>query len=138
MTAITVRKDVKHQEANVLSYPVKASTKIVEGALVNLTGGYATNATDTASDIFVGVADETADNSAVAVDGNIRVKVVPKGVIEVVAGFSAAATDCGVKVYAMDNQTVGLAATTTNDILVGRIVEVVSASKLRVAITPFA
>lgn len=135
MTAITTKKDVRRQEGNVLSYPVAASTDLQEGALVALNGGYAVDAADTASLQFVGVCDTEADNSTGA-DGDIRVKVSTYGVIDVAANFSAAATDCGAKVYAIDNQTVDLAANTTNDVLVGRIVEVVSASKLRVAITP--
>lgn len=138
MSNITVRKDVRRQEGNILSYPVAASTKLIEGALVALnTSGLLVNAADTSGFKFVGVLDETADNSAGSA-GDVRGKVWTYGVIDVVAGFSAAAGDCGKQVYIVDNQTVDLAAVTTNDVLVGRIVEVVSASKLRVAITPFA
>ncbi len=138
MSNITVRKDVRRQEANILSYPVAASTKLFEGALITLNAsGYAVKAADTTNFTFVGVCDETADNSSGSA-GDIRVKVWTYGVIDVVAGFSAAAADAGLKVYATDDQTVDKVGTTTNDILVGKIVEVVSASKLRVAITPFA
>lgn len=138
MSNITTRKDVRRQEGNILSYPVAASTKLIEGALVALnTSGVLVNGADTASFKFVGVLDETADNSSGSA-GDVRGKVWTYGVIDVAANFSAAAGDCGKQVYLVDNQTVDLAANTTNDVLVGRIVEVVSASKLRVAITPFA
>ena len=138
MSNITVRKDVRRQEGNILSYPVAASTKLIEGGLVTLNAsGYAVKAADTTNFTFVGVCDETADNSSGSA-GDIRVKVWTYGVIDVAANFSATAADAGKKAYVIDDQTVDLAAVTTNDILVGKIVEVVSASKLRVAITPFA
>jgi len=138
MSNITVRKDVRRQEGNILSYPVAASTKLFEGALIALNAsGYAVKAADTTNFTFVGVCDETADNTSGSA-GDIRVKVWTYGVVDVVANFSAAAADAGKKVYQLDDQTVDLAANVTNDVLVGKIVEVVSASKLRVAITPFA
>lgn len=140
MANITVRKDVRRQEGNILSYPVAASTKLIEGALICVdqgAAGVAKNAADTSGFDFVGVLDETADNTSGAA-GDVRAKVWCYGVIDVAANFSAAAGDVGKKVYAVDNQTVDLAANTTNDVLVGTIVEVVSASKLRVAITPYA
>lgn len=135
MANITTRKDVRRQEGNILSYP-QAVVNLIEGALICLnTAGYATNAADTAGFKFVGVLDESQNNSAGAA-GDVRSKVWTYGVIDVAANFAATAADCGKQVYAVDNQTVDLAANTTNDVLVGRIVEVLSATKLRVAITP--
>lgn len=133
MSAITERKDVRRQPGEVLSYKL-AAVKVIEGALVSVnSSGYATNATDAASDVFVGVADETVDNSAGSA-GDKEIKVRIGGVIDVVSNFSAAQTNVTDQVYVLDNQTVDLAANLTNDVLVGRIVEVTSASKLRVAL----
>lgn len=134
MANITARKDVHAQPGFDLSFPVAASTTLYEGAAVSLNAsGYLTNSADTASTKFVGVLETTVDNSAGA-NGDKRGIVRMSGVVDFVAGFAAVAADCGAKVYASDNQTV--LKTSTNSILVGRIVEVVSASKVRVFITP--
>jgi len=133
MTAIAARKDVRRQPGEVVSFK-QAAVKIWEGALVSVNAaGYVTNATDAANDLFVGVADETIDNS-VGAAGDKEIQVRVGGIVNVVSGFSAAQSNLGDPVYVTDNQTVDLAATTTNDVLVGRIVEVTSASKLRVAL----
>lgn len=133
MSAITEAKDVRRQPGEVLSYKM-AAVKVWEGALVSVnSSGYVTNATDASGDIFVGVADETVDNSGGSA-GDKELKVRIGGVVDVVSGFSAAQTNVTDLVYASDNQTVDLAANLTNDVLVGRIVEVTSSSKLRVAL----
>lgn len=135
MTAITARKDTRRQEAVILPFPVEEATKIVEGALVSVNAaGYAVNATDTASERVVGVASAEADNTSGA-DGAIDVTVWTNGAHSFVAAFSATIANVGDKVYAVDNQTVDLAATTTNDVLVGVIVGVESASQVRVMLT---
>ena len=138
MTAITARKDTRRQEAVILPFKVEENTKIVEGALVSVNAaGYAVNATDTASERVVGVASAEADNTGGA-DGAIDVTVWTGGAHSFVAAFSAAISNIGDKVYAVDNQTVDLAATTTNDVLVGVIVGVESSSQVRVLLTPYA
>lgn len=135
MAAITARKDTRRQEAVILPYPVEENTKIVEGALVSVNAaGYAVNATDTTGERVVGVASASADNTGGA-DGAIDVTVWTNGAHSFVANFSAAISNVGDKVYAVDNQTVDLAATTTNDVLVGVIVGIESASQVRVMLT---
>lgn len=133
MAALTVKKDVRVQPGKIFPYPVLASTKILEGALVSLVGGYATNGADTASHTFVGVADETIDNSAGA-SGAVNVKVRTEGVIDVAAGFTAAQTDLGAQAYISDNQTV--VKTSTNSIKCGKIVAFVTTGKVRVRLQP--
>lgn len=134
MADITAKKDVRWQPADIYHFPVEEDTKILEGALVSVNAaGYAVNASDAASDLFVGVADRTADNTDGA-DGAIEVHVRMGGVIDVVFGGTAAQSSIGDLVYVVDNQTVDLAGVTTNDVLVGRIVEFTSATKVRVAI----
>jgi hypothetical protein len=89
------------------AYPVKASTKIYEGAAVGLTSGYARGLVD--GDRFVGFASEGADNSATATDGYIDVKVITRGKIKVTLA-SVAVTDVGSKVYMSDDGTFTLTA----------------------------
>lgn len=138
MTAITARKDVRRQEAVILPFPIAATTKIVEGALVNVNAaGYAVNATDTTGERCVGVASQETDNTTGAA-GDADAIVWTGGAIDVLTNFSATIANVGDKVYVVDNQTVDLAAVTTNDVLVGIIVAVLSTSKVRVILTPYA
>lgn len=134
MTAITVaKKSTDRQDGEILSFK-QGAEKIPEGALVMVNAaGYAVNATDTAGGVFVGVADETVDNSAGSV-GDKSIKVRRTGVYTVVFGGTATIADVNTLVYVVDNQTVDLVGVTTNDVLVGRIVEFVTATKVRVDI----
>ena len=137
MTAITALKDTRRQEAVILPFPVEEATKIVEGALVSVNAaGYAVNATDTASERVVGVATAEADNTSGA-DGAIDVTVWTDGAHDFVSAFSATIANVGDKVYALDNQTVDVAGSLTNDILVGVVVGVISTSKVRVLLTSY-
>ena len=135
MTAITTaKKSLNRQDGIVYPFQVAASTTIPEGALVSINAaGYAVNATDAANDVFVGVADETIDNSSGAA-GAKKIKIRRTGVFTVVFAGTATIADVNTLVYVVDNQTVNLAAATTNDVLVGRIVEFISATKVRVDI----
>lgn len=137
MTAITTpRFNTDRQDGEVLSFKI-SNVKIVEGALVSINAdGYAISSTDTASTYFAGVAEETVDNTAGSA-GDKEIKVRTGGVIQVAAGFSAAQANVGDEVFVEDNATVDVAGGLTNDVYVGRIVTVVSASVLRVALTPF-
>lgn len=136
MADITARRDEQYQQG--VQFPLLAGAEqIFEGALVSVnSSGYAVNAGDDAGAVFAGVAQETVDNSGGAA-GDKEVVVRQGGIVLLNAAFSAAQTNVGDEVTASDNQTVDLAATTTNDIAVGRIVEVVSSSKVRVALYPF-
>lgn len=77
--------------------PVKASTTIYEGAAVGENGGYMRGLV--AGDVFVGFASGKADNSAVATDGAINVRVLNKGRKQITL-TGVAVTDIGAKVYA--------------------------------------
>lgn len=134
MADITERKaSTDRQDGEVLSF-LQGAEAIYEGALVAINAaGYAVNAGDDANAVVVGVADESVDNSAGSA-GDTSIKVRRTGVFSFVAGFSAAQSDVNSLAYASDNQTINLAANLTNDVLVGRIVEVVSSSKVRVDI----
>lgn len=131
MTAITASKNVRRQEANILHFKAKAGEKIPAGALVVVASGYAENLTDKSGAVFVGVASETCDNTGGAA-GAKEVRVWQYGAFDMAAGFSAAQTDVGAAVVGTDNQTV--AKTSTNSVAVGRVVERLSSSKIRVLI----
>lgn len=134
MTALAAaKKSVNRQNGEVYSFK-QGAEKIWEGALVMVNAaGYAVNATDTAGGVIAGIADETVDNSAGSV-GDKSIKLRRKGIFEFVFGGTATIADVNTLVYVVDNQTVDLAAATTNDVLVGRIVEFVTATKVRVDI----
>lgn len=134
MTALADIKDVRRQPGEILAFPVEEAVKIYEGALVMVNAaGYAVPGADTTNCFFVGVADETVDNTSGA-DGAKVVKVRTNGVITVASAASLTQANNMDTVYLADDQTVDLAANVTNDLIVGKIVEVVSASKARVAL----
>lgn len=126
MTATTVSIDTPRQEGDLIAYGVAASTKVPKGVLTQLASGYLTSMTKAASLVFSGVSAEEADNSATATNGYIKGKVYKTGVFEFVLS-SAAVTDIGTEVYALDNHTV--TKTSTDATKVGKIVNVVNTNK---------
>ena len=133
MTAITTaKKGLRRQDGEILSFQVASATTIPEGAIVSINAaGYAVNATDAANDVVVGIADETVVNPS---GGTLLIKVCRTGVFTIVFGGTATIADVNTLVYVVDNQTCNLAAVTTNDVVLGRIVEVISSTKVRVDI----
>ncbi len=136
MADVTAKRDEQFQQG--VQFPLlMGAEKIFEGALVEVnSSGYAVNAGDDAGAVFAGVAQETVDNAAGAA-GDKEIVVRQGGIVRLAAAFSAAQTNVGDEVVAEDNQTVELAANNTNDVYVGRIVEVISSSVVRVALAPF-
>lgn len=131
----TTNRDYKRQQAESLPYKA-AAVKAYIGELISLNAsGYGKQAGDVAGEKFVGVCRQDVDNSAGAA-GDKDIIVWATGAMEFAFSGTAAQADVGKQVYAVDSQTVALAATTLNDVLVGRITEVVSASVVRVKITP--
>ena len=133
MAITTAKKNLDRQDGVVVSF-LQSNVSIPEGALVSINAaGYAVNATDAANDVFVGIADEIVDNSGGSA-GDKRIKVRRTGVYTVLFDGTAAQSDVNTLVYVKDNETVDIAGDLTNDVLVGRIVEVLSTSKVRVDI----
>lgn len=131
MANLTGPREDLWQVGDLPSVPM-AAVKLYKGALVAFnTAGYATLAADTASFTFGGIAYETVDNSGGAA-GAVEVRIKRRGVVELNFSGTAAQANVGLPVYMVDDNTVALAATTTNDVLVGRIVRFVSTSKVRV------
>lgn len=132
----TAHRDYKRQDGKSIAYKAAAVGPLYIGSLIALNAaGYAKKAADTAAEKFVGVLRYAVDNSAGAA-GDKDAIVWAEGAVELAFSGTATIADVGKQVYAVDDQTVALAATTTNDVLVGRITEVVSAGVVRVKITP--
>ena len=137
MTATTNARESKRKDGELISYKM-AAVKVPKGALVNINAaGFATNATDTASETFAGVAYETVDNSGgSAGDKEIRVETCGSFVF-VDGGGNGAQTDVGVEFKIVDNQTITDAAT-TNNVKAGICVESIDAGIVRVRIDRYA
>jgi hypothetical protein len=103
----------------IVSYGMLGSATIYNGAFVMRTAaGYATDATDAASSVFLGVAMEGKTASSTSGATQILVETSGRHLCVIAAATIA---DIGKRVYLTDNQTVQLAAS-TYCMLVGRIV----------------
>lgn len=133
-------RDTKYQEGEVVSLKMDA-VKIYKGCLVgaDASAGYATYANN-ASRPFFGVAEETIDNSAGS-PGDKSIRVRTKGVHSFIAA-SADQTWVGTEVYWSSGSSGNNATVVNSDpgtgCKVGRVVEVVSATEVRVLITGYA
>lgn len=136
MTALTTDRKTPYTEGVELALPVGAAKQIFAGSLVCLDGTtrLAEPASDATGKIFAGVAREWADNR-LGDAGDLTVLLRRKGLF-LFAMASAAQTDVGKPAYVVDDQTVGLAATTTNDVACGVIVAVESSTSVWVEIAP--
>ena len=126
MTAITARADRQRRGVSkTRTYPVLTAVTIPQGALVAITSaGYATNATDSASDLGVaGVAAETVTNAGAS--GAVSIKV-DCGMDMLLTASSITQAMVGTLMFVVDNNTVDDAAGPTNDVPVGILVEFVS------------
>lgn len=137
MSALTAARKTTTKLGLEQSYKLGA-VKVYKGGavMVNTGTGYAHPGADTASCVFVGIAQSDVDNSAGSAGAKSVVCEVPA-----ICSFACASADqtwVGTKVYISDDQTVALAGTTSNDVLVGRVVELVSATEVLVALDVFA
>lgn len=133
MANLTASRADGRQEGKLVDVPLAAATKLFAGSNVNYnTAGYAKKAADTASEVFAGVAMETIDNTSGSA-GDLSIRVWKEGVFSMNCA-SATQAWVGVDVYAVDDNLVALAATTTNDVRVGKVVQFVSATEVRVKI----
>lgn len=134
MSNLTADRDALRQDGILISMPL-AAVKVFKGSLLAVnTTGYATKAADTSGFFLAGVAYEQVDNSGGSA-GDKNVRVERKGVFEFNFSGTASQATVGSSVYMVDDNTVALAATTTNDVLVGRVVQFVTASKVRVELS---
>lgn len=133
MSALTKDRNTVMKQGDYAAYPVKTGVKIYAGSIVAVgTDGYAIPGADTAGYRFVGVSRDFVDNTGGA-SGALSVEVWRKGCFEL-ASAGMARSNTGDKVYIVDDQTVGLAATTVNDVPCGMISEFYSATSVYVDI----
>jgi len=118
---------------------LQAAEDIPYGAMVMINAaGYVANATDTASTYFLGVAIEEVDNSAgSAGDTSILVDIGGAMVKCQHEDGSLTIANVGDSVVQEFNNEVTSAGTGTNDIAVGKIMEVVDGTTVWVKCNPF-
>lgn len=135
MADATAARDVKRSPGDLITVPVDDGDTIYAGTIVMVnTAGYAVKGADTASCVFVGVAADTVNNASGS-DGDKKVACYTEGTFEFAFSGTADQASVGKACYIVDNQTVALAATTSNDVLVGKIVEFIDASTVRVKVS---
>jgi len=114
LSVLEHRVVVPLNKAEFVSLPVAASTTIVLGDMLSVnSSGYINDLQ--AGETFVGHAIEAADNSAGA-DGVMRVKVRCGQYAKQVTLTSVAVTDVGDSVYASDDSTLSLTASTNSQV----------------------
>jgi len=134
MAALEQDRGTQRRDGITRPYKVVADDCIYGGSLVAVNAaGYANPGADTAGLIFVGVAEERADNSGGAA-GAIEVNVRRRGEFLFASASALTIANVGDSVVLSDDQTVALAADAINDIACGKITEVPSASTCWVSI----
>ncbi|HCU69238.1 MAG TPA: hypothetical protein DGF30_08440 [Desulfomicrobium sp.] len=135
MTALSADKNIQRTEGVTHPFPVDDGDKIYAGALVCVNAdGYLVPGGDTAGLIFVGVSEEQKDNTS-GDDGDLTCSVRRRGLFRC-AIAAATQANVGDNVFLVDDQTVGLAATTTNDIFCGIIAAFIDTTHVWVDIEP--
>jgi len=125
MAALSADRNTLYADPRIEAYPVATDTTIYKGSLVMInSSGYAIPGADTASCVFVGVAQEQVVVASGADNGSKYVKVARLGCYRFAYGGTAAITDVGTMAYLVDDQTVNVAGSTSNDIPCGKITQV--------------
>jgi hypothetical protein len=135
MAAATENRSSFRQVGETRRHPMVAGAEeIFKGTLVNRDAlGNALPAADTAAFELYGVATENVVAATGDAAGANVVKVWTRGNFEFEhSGLDQG--DVGAEAFVVDDQTVALAATTTNDVFVGRIIDVPDASTVVVAL----
>ncbi len=133
MGAASANREARRTDGKLKSFLVAAATTIYKDTLVGVNAdGYLVPMSDAAGLSFVGVAAEYVTNAGA--NGAKRCLVRRDGEYTFAyAGGNATQANVGDLVYAQDDQTVDEdASLTTNDYPVGHIVEVLSATEVRV------
>ena len=128
MAATTVSIVTPTRPGNIIVVPVAATTKILQGTLVcRNAAGNAVPGSDTASLVVLGIAAEEVDNTAGAA-GDVTVQVERKKAFylqnDPTNPVTIASIGTAGAAVIKDNQTVCVAAGATNDIPVGKPLEV--------------
>jgi phage I-like protein len=116
----TADRNTVERPGRSFSLTVKDAEVIYAGTMVSRdSSGEALNAGDTASTVVMGIAAEKVDNT----DDGESVTIL-RGVFRMVNGDTFTVADIGEFGYVADNQTIVKAATATNDIIAGLVVDV--------------
>ncbi len=108
MTALTADRNTKVKQGALFAQQMAAATVIYNGAMVNVdANGYAVAATDTADHKFIGVSDQTIDNSTGA-NGALIVQGKREGVMNFASSLLTR-SQIGDPVYVVDDQSVSAA-----------------------------
>ena len=133
--ALTSDKQIERTDGVQLAFPVNGTSKIYAGALVCVDAdGYLVPGADTAGLIFQGIAMQQRDNAS-GDDGDQLCVVQRRGLVKC-AIAAATQANIGDSVFLVDDNTVGLSATTTNDIYCGIIAGYVDTTHVWVDIEP--
>ena len=136
MTALTSNLDIQRTRkvGELVAYKVKGNTRIYAGALCKITAaGYLAPMAAEAAASFAGVAYEEVNNTGA--DGAMVCRVYKRLLWEV-TGSGMAQANMGSKVYASDDQTVSTTKA-TNELTIGKIEEVISATRILVSIDTY-
>ena len=130
MTALSANYARNGKDHKMPNYPVAADKVIYQGALVMINaGGFLQPCIDEAGGVFAGISRSSVDSTGES-NGDSRCDVEARDAFEV-ACTGMAAGDVGKVVYALDDNTVGLTQA-GNEVAVGKIIEVISATKVLV------
>lgn len=123
MTATTNDRNTVEvwNSGQIIPIPLTSSTKIPLGVMVMVISGTGTalNAADTASGVVMGVSTQLVDTAL----GHTKCPV-KRGRFWFANDGTVAAANIGQTATVLDNQTVSIAATTTNDVAAGQILAV--------------
>ncbi len=133
MTVLAADTYLVAHENEVISIPMLDNVKIYKGSLVTYNAnGWAIAAADTASTVFAGVAEHTADNTVTGhTNGFTNVKV-RTGLIVTLPGSSFTQASVGTPAFVADSGSV--LTTATNYVYVGMIIRYNSATSVDVSI----
>lgn len=130
--ALSAEREVLEKDGIVRAVPCAVDI-IYRGAICMYnTAGYLAPAATGAGVMFAGIAQETVDNSGGSA-GDLTCKIITEGCF-LLTGSGFAQTDVGELVYASADDTI--TQTSTNNPLVGNIVEYVSSTQVWVKLHP--
>lgn len=125
MAALTTARNTPERAGDVIGYPVKAATKVIQGGIAVLNGGYAAPGTAATGLIAVGRFEDTVDNTAGAA-GDLSAQV-KRGTFKFgnsSAGDLIAQADVGADCYIVDDQTVAKTSATNTRSVAGKVIAV--------------
>lgn len=137
MTVLTTDTFVVSKQRGFRQYPMADNVKIQKGQFVCLnTSGYAVQAADTSGYQCVGWCEEAADNTITGhTAGGVNVKVRTGQIYLGAVGTGFTQASVGATAYIVDANTLGVAGSVTNKVVVGEIVGYNSATSIDVDVT---